>query len=76
MADGKTGVHLSLSAKESDWLSELAWRNRLSKAAVLRLLIRQAAKVSGLLDPGELPAANASNGDDSDRADQPGGPTS
>jgi len=75
MADGKTEVHFSLSAKESDWLNELAWRNRLSKAEVLRLLIQQAAKRAGLPDP-DKPSGNTTTDDDSDRADQHGGQTS
>jgi hypothetical protein len=42
--------------KEKAWLRELAWRNRMSEAEVIRLLIRDAAKRAGLPDPDKLPA--------------------
>jgi len=64
---GVTRFTISLSRADEFLLLELAWQNRMTKAEVMRLLIREAAKRVGLTTPDDLPAVNASDGDSSDR---------
>lgn len=45
-----------IPAKEKAWLREMAWRNRMSEAEVIRLLIRDAAHRAGLPNPDKSPA--------------------